>query len=133
VDAPRGQCLAAEVIDRRRDARIVDRRCLDDGKCRIRLPWEGGLEPVVDLNRRQVLRQCFRPGCHGLDRHERRSQREEHGDGGNDRDDGASQHTVEDRAPEAPALRPLQPVEERNPRLVHAVAELREQRRKHRQ
>ena len=84
------------------DARIVDRRRLDDDQRRLLLAGERGLEPVVGLDDLQVLRERLRS------RHDRLHP--ERGQGEGDQDPGrhdrrevrTPQHTVEHPAPSRP-------------------------------
>jgi hypothetical protein len=120
--AARGRPLA-EVSDRGRDCRLVDRRRSDDNDRRSLLTGERRLQAVVDLHRLEVLGERLDAG---LDRvHLERGQREDHEnrDRSHGREQRPGEHAVEKPAPEAPSARPAQAVEERHTGAVDTIAE----------
>jgi hypothetical protein len=130
VEAAGGLRARLQVLDlsghgRRGDVVARDR---DDG--RDLAAREGGVDAVVDLHDLEVARQVVRAGEHGAHA-ERREGEDQQDDRGEDRRDRRTpQHDVQNGVPE-PALAALapQPVQERDPALLDAVAEQREHRR----
>ena len=129
MELPAGERLPLQVGDRRLHLRVVDRRRLHDDRRRILPAGEGGLEPVVRLHGREILRE--RLGARHDRLHPERGERE--GDENRRRtdhgDERVGEDTVEDPAPGPAALRPLEPVEEGHAHLVDPVTEPREERR----
>ncbi len=115
--------------------RVVDRRRLDHDDGRIRLTGEGSLEAVVDLDRRAGPAAApRRPGVTVLISERGQREGEEHATDESDRRRTGRRRTRSRIQPQMrPPSGPLQPVEERDARLVHAVAELGKQRRQDRE
>ena len=102
---------------------------LDHDVGRELLAREGGLHPVVGLHDLDRARQTVDAGVGGVDVEHRDRQHHQHGARGQGRDERPLQHAVEHPGPGPRLARaPLGP-QERHAALVHAVAELRQDRR----
>ena len=93
------------------------------------------VEDVERLQLRLALRQRVEPVVGRVQLQRRQGEQDQHTRRGNGRDHGVAQDGPQDRAPEPASLTVVaaQPVQERDPPLLDAVAELREHGRQHRE
>ena len=134
VHQPRVDRLCAQLAHRAGDLRTRDVVGLDDDHGRQRAARELGLDPVVRLHDRQVLRQAVRARLLGVHVQRRDRQRDQQAGGRDRRDQRAAQDAIEDRVPDPRlAVGATQSVQERDAPLLNPVAELRQHRRQHRE